>query len=152
MQYTTNTIEQTYHIGNTIAKNLNPGDIVLLFGEMGSGKTTLTKGILSYFGIHPDSVVSPTFSLMQYYANQNTSSPVVDIIHVDTYRLHSEEELIDIGITDYLGSKHSICIIEWPEKLKKLLNNKKTIHITCESLTENSRRITIDGLSIPHTI
>lgn len=157
MQYTTTTIEQTYHLGNTIGKALHAGDVILLSGEMGSGKTTLTKGILSHFGIHPDMVVSPTFSLMQMYDVEPQTRNIeqiniTTIVHVDTYRLNTEQELIDIGITDYLGESSTICIIEWPEKMTTLLQNKKTIHIYCESIDDATRKITIEGLSIPDTI
>jgi tRNA threonylcarbamoyladenosine biosynthesis protein TsaE len=157
MQQTTTTIEQTYHLGNTIGKALHAGDVVLLSGEMGSAKTTLTKGILSHFDIHPNVVVSPTFSLMQMYdiepqTRNIEQANITTIVHIDTYRLNTEQELIDIGITDYLGDSSTICIIEWPEKMTTLLQNKKTIHIHCESLDDTTRKITIDGLTIPDTI
>jgi tRNA threonylcarbamoyladenosine biosynthesis protein TsaE len=156
MTHTAHTIEQTYHLGNTIGKALHAGDVILLSGEMGSGKTTLTKGILSHFGVHTDMVVSPTFSLMQLYSIEPTEiaqkQAINTVVHVDTYRLNTTEELIDIGLTDYLGDSSTLCVIEWPEKLGTLLDNKKTIHIHCESLDETTRKVTIEGLSIPDTI
>jgi tRNA threonylcarbamoyladenosine biosynthesis protein TsaE len=140
-----NTVEEIQTLGNTLAKELKPGDIVLLFGEMGSGKTTLTKGILSYFNIGPNTVVSPTFSLMQYYEILDPKSEITNIVHVDTYRLNDEQELIDIGITDYLGEKDTVCIIEWPEKLTTLLQNKKTISVKIEIISEQQRKITVEN-------
>lgn len=151
MTHYTHTIEQTFHLGNTIAKALHSGDIILLHGEMGSGKTTLTKGILSHFGIHPDTVVSPTFSLMQQYS-VNSDQEIDTIIHVDTYRLRESQELVDIGLTDYLGESRTVCIIEWPEKAQELLQEKKLIHIYCVSVDETTREYRIDGLPIPEVI
>lgn len=117
--------EQTKEYGKQIASELDGGDIVLLEGKLGAGKTTLVKGIAQGLGIEDD-IVSPTFTLMNVYHPETKNLKPKTFIHVDTYRLEKEQELIDIGIDDYLGEKDTICIIEWPEKISRLLENKKT--------------------------
>jgi tRNA threonylcarbamoyladenosine biosynthesis protein TsaE len=134
MEYKTTSEQELIDLGNQIAENFKPGDIVLLYGDLGAGKTTMTKGIARYFGI--GDIVSPTFTLMQTYPEQN-------FVHIDTYRLEDEEDLVEIGAEDYLGEKNTICIIEWPEKIEGLLKNKKTVKITIEH-DENGRKIKIE--------
>jgi tRNA threonylcarbamoyladenosine biosynthesis protein TsaE len=143
--------EEMQQFGFGFASKLNGGDIVLLHGDLGAGKTTLTKGIAQYFGI--DEVVSPTFTLMQEYKIEDfqpkAGPPLAErlkikrLLHVDTYRLDSEDQLIDIGIEDYLGEKNTICIIEWPEKMEKLLENKKVVNVVIEHL-QNGRLVKVD--------
>ncbi|GEM_PF-177750 len=119
MKYNTKSPEETLKIGLDIATDLKGGDIVLLYGELGAGKTTLTKGIASYFGI--DDIVSPTFTLMQSYQISDNRYRITNLVHIDTYRLEDEKDLIEIGAEDYLGDENTICIIEWPEKIEGLL-------------------------------
>ena len=130
------TAAETIKVGAEIADKLNASDIVLLSGDLGTGKTTLTKGILSYFGIDQNLVVSPTFTIMQEYTlnskEQGTKNKINKIIHIDTYRLENEEELKNIGVEDYLGEPNTLCIIEWPEKILGLIQNKTTKTINLE--------------------
>ena len=127
MQYNTKTEQETINLGGKIAKKLKGGDIVLLKGELGAGKTTLTKGIGEYFKIK--NITSPTFTLMNIYEIKKPKNNIKNLIHIDTYRLKNEQDLIEIGIEDYLGKKNTLCLIEWPEKIKELLKNKKIIKI-----------------------
>ena len=133
--------QQMIELGKNIAKNLNGGDIVLLYGDLGAGKTTLTKGIASYFGI--DDVVSPTFTLMQSYEIKNPKSEIKHLIHIDTYRLENEEDLIEIGVEDYLGDENTICIIEWPEKIEGLLKKHTIKKVIINHTTDGDREIEI---------
>jgi len=87
----------------------------LLKGEMGAGKTTLVKEIVNQLGVD-DAVASPTFSIVNQYGKQEDHV----IYHFDLYRLKNESEAFDIGLDEYLNSG-SLCLIEWPEKLEKLL-------------------------------
>jgi len=135
MKYITKSTEETLKLGKTIAADLNGGDIVLLQGELGAGKTVLAKGIAQGLGI-TETITSPTFTLMNVYNDGK-------LVHIDTYRLENEEQLVEIGVEDYLGNPNSICLIEWPEKLTTLLKNKKTMAITIEHLAENKREISI---------
>ncbi len=133
MKTTTHSYEETIAFGKHIATTLHGGDIVLLSGDLGAGKTTLVKGIAEGFGI-TDDIVSPTFTLMNIYHFKQAEKKEAQFIHIDTYRLNNEHDLLEIGIEDYLGKEQSICLIEWPEKIPGLLRGKtcKTITLTHE--------------------
>ncbi|MFA7315048.1 MAG: tRNA (adenosine(37)-N6)-threonylcarbamoyltransferase complex ATPase subunit type 1 TsaE [Candidatus Magasanikbacteria bacterium] len=135
MKFETNTNEEMIALGEKISKNLVGGDIVLLQGELGAGKTTITKGIAKGLKIS-DEIVSPTFTIMNVYENGK-------LVHIDTYRLENANDLIEIGVEDYLGQPNTITIIEWPEKIKNILKNKKTIEISIVKQDNNSREISI---------
>jgi len=142
MEYKSETEQETIKIGQKIADKLKAGDIVLLEGNLGAGKTTLTKGILEFFKIFD--AVSPTFTLMQIYKIKKLENQEIkNIAHIDTYRLEDEQELIDIGVEDYLDDKNTISIIEWPEKIKSLLTKKKVIYINMETTGKNLRKIVV---------
>lgn len=109
---------------------------LLFYGSMGVGKTTLIKEIAKQLGVD-DVVSSPTFSLVNEYQSGNG-----DIIyHFDFYRIHSEEEALDIGIEDYFYN-NDWCFIEWPEKVKNLLPlNAVEIHLSLNN--DETRNIMI---------
>ena len=100
----------TRALGAELAKKLKPGDVVLLSGELGAGKTTLVRGLVEALG-HVGPVRSPTFNLIQTFA---TNPPVM---HADLYRVKSCQ---GIGIEDYL-SNH-VCLIEWPDRAEGLID------------------------------
>ena len=117
-----------------------------LSGDLGSGKTTFVKGLAAAFGLNPETVTSPTFTLMNVYPLKPSYNGADTFVHIDTYRLKNEQELIAIGAEDYLGAPDAISVIEWPEKLTVLLNNKKINHIrfhTPGSGASTERHITI---------
>lgn len=131
--------------GRDMGQTLLGGDILLLSGPLGAGKTSYTKGIASVFGIPETEITSPTFTLMNVYPVPSAFASLVTFVHIDTYRLESEEELQRIGVEDYLGRPDCITIIEWPEKLDVLLKNKKTIsvridHITGDAISDRETR------------
>lgn len=142
MNYTTHSPEETKNITKEIANQLHGGDIVLLHGDLGAGKTTFVKGIAEAFGI-TDDIVSPTFTLMNVYEIRNHKSKIKNLIHVDTYRLENEDDLMEIGIEDYLGKPDTVCFIEWPEKIQSLLNKKNVIQIFFEHATSDHRTINV---------
>ena len=147
MQYITKSEEELIKLGYKIAKNFKAGDIVLLEGDLGAGKTTITKGIAKYFGIKKN-ITSPTFTLLNIYQPSKMSflhrrKSITQLVHIDTYRLEDEKNLIEIGAEDYLGDEKTICLIEWPEKIKNLLKNKNTKTIKIKHL-DNNRKIMID--------
>lgn len=158
MQYTTNTEEETRDLGARLARQLRGGDIVLLTGELGAGKTAFVKGMAEAFGITA-TITSPTFTLMNVYqmrrgtatqeAGVPAREPIASLVHIDTYRLRSEQELIDIGIEEYLGSPDTVCVIEWPEPLASLLKNKKCIQVGLTHTSPTGRSITLQGVSLP---
>jgi len=103
-------------------------NVLLFYGEMGVGKTTLIKEILKQLGVK-DNVSSPTFSLVnEYHTNKDAK-----IFHFDFYRIETEEEAMDMGIEEYFYSD-SLCLIEWPNKVENLLPlNTVSIKITLEN-------------------
>ena len=111
--------------------------ILLFYGNMGSGKTTLIKEICKELGVK-DRVSSPTFSIVnEYESDQHV------IYHFDLYRMTDEEEAYQIGFEEYIESGHWI-FIEWPDRLKSLVPEEASI-ITIEILPDNSRKVSISN-------
>jgi tRNA threonylcarbamoyladenosine biosynthesis protein TsaE len=104
--------EETRGLGERLGRVLKRGDIVLLSGELGTGKTCLAQGIARGLGVR-QTVSSPSFVLMNDYAGRET------MFHVDLYRLASVEELDDLGLWDY--AERGVLVIEWPERGAELL-------------------------------
>ncbi len=100
---------ETEALGAAIARGLRPGLVVYLRGDLGSGKTTLVRGLLHQLG-HTGAVKSPTYTLVEDYVFADLA-----IYHFDLYRLGDPEELELIGIRDYLDGR-SCCLVEWPER------------------------------------
>lgn len=121
---------ETISIGEKYAKTLKPGDIVLLSGDLGAGKTTFTKGVAKGLGIL-DVVLSPTYAYMNNYNDK--------LYHFDCYRLTSGEDAEGLGLTDYFYAG-GICIIEWSENIQDILpKNCKKVNI--QRIDDNKRRI-----------
>lgn len=134
-------LKETKNFSSEFTKTLKSGDIILLSGEMGAGKTVFTKGLAEGLGIQTD-ITSPTFSLMNIHEIQNNPE-IKKLIHIDTYRLETEDQLLQIGAQDYVGKKNTVSVIEWPEKLKTLLIGKQVIEIEIKHLDDESREIII---------
>mgnify|MGYP000193241273 CR=1 FL=1 len=144
MEIITTSTEDTMAFGAQLSPTLKGGMVLLLSGNLGAGKTALVKGIAKGFGI-TNEITSPTFALMNMYPISGRLPDVDQLIHIDTYRLKNEAELIEIGVEDYLGKPNTVCIIEWPEKITSLLERiekTKIMTISIEQLEEaGSRRI-----------
>lgn len=109
-------------LGEKLAKEFRSGEIIGLEGELGTGKTTLIKGIAKGLGIKKN-ITSPTFVLMKLYNLKHQASGIRQLCHVDAYRVEGAEELIDIGVMEYIDDLKTIVIIEWAEKVKTILPN-----------------------------
>ena len=107
--FLSNTEQDTINFANTIAPVLKKGDIIVLTGNLGSGKTKFTQGILSYFGLEAE-ISSPTFTIINEYEIPNNT-----IYHFDVYRLNSIDEFYAIGGEEYFDN--GICIVEWGEMI-----------------------------------
>lgn len=143
MQLISASDKETTTFGKHFASELRGGDVVCLSGELGAGKTTLVKGVAEGLGI-TNTITSPTFTLMNVYTDLHpTPYKLKTLVHIDTYRLKDEKELIEIGVEDYLGMPGVITIIEWPEKIDSLLKNKKLIKISLEHGPNNTRTIKV---------
>jgi tRNA threonylcarbamoyladenosine biosynthesis protein TsaE len=129
--------EETKDIGYRLGRLLNPGDIVGLYGELGAGKTTMVKGIARALGLDERDVVSASFTIITEY---DTSPP---FLHIDLYRVKSDEELDEIGLWDYLKTGN-IAVIEWAEKAEKEIT-EELIKVKIKPVDENVREITLEG-------
>lgn len=129
--------EDTKNFAKSLASHLHEKDIIVLTGDLGSGKTKFTEGILNYFGLENE-ISSPTFTIVNEYKKND-----VNIYHFDVYRLEDSSEFYEIGGEEYF--ENGICLIEWGELISDALP-KEFIHITFEKdgENENIRILNID--------
>lgn len=111
--YISKSEQDTINFAKNYAKNLKTGDIIILSGELGSGKTKFVQGILEYFGLGNE-ISSPTFTIVNEY---NTSN--LNIYHFDVYRLEDSDEFYAMGGDEYFSK--GICLIEWGEMIENIL-------------------------------
>lgn len=135
-----NTEEKTRELGALLSHILKPGLKLYLYGDLGAGKTTLTRAILNAAG-HNGPVKSPTYALAEHYTVHIDGKPV-ELVHFDLFRMSSPEEFADAGLLEYFGDK-AICIVEWPEKAAGILP-QADIDATI-TITETGRQITLCG-------
>lgn len=128
--FISNSREETLAIAEGYAKTLRGGDVVLLDGEMGAGKTVFTKGLAKGLGIEEE-VTSPTYAYMNDYDGR--------LFHYDCYRIESVEQAERLGLADYFDMG-GICIIEWAQNIAPLLP-KKVKRVSIKKLSENKREI-----------
>ena len=151
-EFITHSSEETIAKGREIASKLRPPVLVLLKGDLGSGKTTLTKGIISGLGAaKEEDVTSPTFNLVHEFlipvlAGSKGNSLPCKVYHVDLYRIESFPDLESLGLEDALSEK-AIVIIEWPERFT-MRTDWPTVEIRFDHAGGDSRRIAISGLSL----
>lgn len=131
--------EQTLAIGQALGRALRPGDVVALYGELGAGKTWLTKGIAEGLGVPSREVTSPTFVLMHIYEGR------IPLAHFDAYRLEGAEEMIDLGAEEtFYGEGASV--IEWAERVEGALpEDRLEIRMTVQGEAERRLAVTACG-------
>ncbi len=135
----TDSPEATIAFGRELAEKLAPRCWVLLEGELGSGKTTLAKGLIAGLGAaREEEVTSPTFTLVREYGDKNK------VFHVDLYRIETPQELRTLGLDDFLSQSATV-IVEWGEKLRDL-GPAPSVRIRLEHLGSEARKITVEGL------
>ena len=135
--YTTNSREETEKLAKEFAATLIGGDVVLLHGDLGAGKTHFAKGLARGLGVK-DVVTSPTFALHNSYNGTN-----LVFNHFDFYRVENAEEVEMLGLHEFFFDKSGVCAVEWSENVRELLP-QKTISVNIETLSENARKITIE--------
>jgi tRNA threonylcarbamoyladenosine biosynthesis protein TsaE len=129
--------EETIAIGHQLTQYLEAGQLVILRGDLGAGKTTLVKGIAEGFAAAPqEDVTSPTFTLVHEYRG-----PAITIFHIDLYRIETERELLTLGIDDLRAEPGSILLVEWGEKFRQILAQSDG-EISIERTDEHERWIT----------
>jgi tRNA threonylcarbamoyladenosine biosynthesis protein TsaE len=134
---TTHSEEETAAVGRGIANGLTPGSVLLLFGDLGAGKTAFVRGLAEGLGVAPEEVSSRTFTLMQEYRGGR-----VPLLHVDLYRLNDPREIDDLGLEE-LGLD-SVLAIEWAEKLPRAIVGATEVRI--EHAAGDTRSIAITEL------
>jgi tRNA threonylcarbamoyladenosine biosynthesis protein TsaE len=125
--------EQTRRVGAAIASALEPGDVVLLAGPLGAGKTQLAKGIAEGLGVE-ETVVSPTFTIAREY--EGRGEPRMRMLHVDVYRLDQAQEVLDLGLEDLAisatgespaGEVDAVTVVEWGDAVEGLLPSEQLL-------------------------
>lgn len=136
-EFLTHSAEETIALGRQIASELKAPLLVLLSGDLGAGKTTLTKGIAS--GLHAakeEDVTSPTFTLVHKYEGE------ARVYHVDLYRIGDAHDFETLGLEDVF-SEQAIVLVEWPERMPPARTGWPAVSIHLEHVDEETRRITL---------
>jgi tRNA threonylcarbamoyladenosine biosynthesis protein TsaE len=166
-EFITTSSIQTKKLGAMLAQELRGGEIVCLIGELGAGKTTFTQGLLKGLKVKGP-YTSPTFSIIKHYRKeitnhksqitnkfkiQNSKFKILNIYHIDAYRIASKE-LLDLGWKDFAGKPDSIVIIEWAERVKKLIPSPPAggaLWISFEWINDKERKILLsNNLGLAH--
>jgi tRNA threonylcarbamoyladenosine biosynthesis protein TsaE len=140
MEFLTKSADETIALGKKVGAKLKPGDILAFYGDLGSGKTTMIKGICIGLGVKEQDIVkSPSFIMINEYQGK------FPIYHIDLYRTKNLEEILSIGFDDYLYGE-GVCLIEWAEKAEGQLP-ENIIKIELEAVSQTEREIKISDLS-----
>jgi tRNA threonylcarbamoyladenosine biosynthesis protein TsaE len=157
MEFLSGSLEETAKIAANFAESkftkFDGATVVGLYGDLGAGKTTFIKYLAEYFGIK-ETIQSPTFVIMKKYklrdANRKTQvkkeerlapSAFELLIHIDTYRIEREEEMVNLGWNEIINNPKNLICVEWPEKIKGIM--PPHIVITFEHVRETERKISI---------
>ncbi len=131
------TPEQTFAFGEQLAGSLKSGDVVLLYGGLGAGKTLLTKGILNELEFDIDEVTSPSFTLVNLYKTKSC-----DVYHIDLWRLEAAQNTAEaVGLEEILENENAVTIIEWADRLGDVSFSNETISIKIEGDGDEPRKI-----------
>ncbi len=131
--------KETKALGQKIGENAKPNDVICIIGDLGVGKTIISKGIAEGLGIR-ENITSPTFTIVNEYETGR-----LGLYHFDTYRISDEDEMYEIGFDEYIN-KGGICVIEWADTIRNLIPEHATwIQIEKDlSMGEDYRKIDID--------
>ncbi len=129
--------EETLALGELIGKSVPGGAVIVYRGDLGAGKTTMSKGIAKGLGI-TEEVTSPTYTIVSEYKGRLT------LYHIDAYRLSGEADFFEIGGLEMLEEPGSLCLIEWGERLPEIVNERTAI-IEIQFEKDDNRRISLQG-------
>ena len=131
-----NSYEETLSVAKEFAAELNAGDVICMYGDLGAGKTAFTQGLANGLGIK-GYVNSPTFTIVNVYKGESLT-----LNHFDAYRIGDSDEMLDIGF-DELITGDAVSVIEWAELIEDILPADR-YNITINNIDDNSRKITIE--------
>lgn len=141
-EFSCETPEDTFELGESLGAKLSGGEVILLKGTLGAGKTLLTKGIVSSLEYDSDEVTSPSFTLVNLYEGK------FDIFHLDLWRLdENSDAAFAVGLDEILDNPKAVVIIEWAEKLKNYEFPGKVISVELEGDGDSARRISITEIN-----
>lgn len=137
-QMISNSPEETFELGAALGKDLRGGEIILLTGGLGAGKTLFTKGILSSLDFDVDEVTSPSFALVNLYRTDR-----FNIYHIDLWRAGNEDAAFSVGLEEIIEEDNAVVIIEWAERLGGFVFHSGVYRIDLAGDGEEARTITI---------
>lgn len=133
-----NSPDDTFRLGETLGAELRGGEVLLLTGELGAGKTLLTKGILSALDYDVDEVTSPSFTLVNLYKTER-----FNVYHIDLWRSEGSDAALDVGLDDILEEEDAVIIIEWAERLHNFVFHSIVYRIGIEGDGDEPRKIQV---------
>ena len=132
------TADETFALGESLGSELSGGEVILLTGSLGAGKTLLTKGILGALDFDVDEVTSPSFTLVNLYKTER-----FDVYHIDLWRSAGENAAFSVGLDEILDDETSVVIIEWAEQLGDFHFDRTVYRITITGDGDEPRTISI---------
>ena len=138
MEFVTHSPKETEALAARLAAGLKPGAVIAYRGDLGAGKTAFTRGLARGLGI-AEPVTSPTYTIVNEYLPGR-----LPLFHFDMYRLHSADDLFDIGWEDYLD-RGGVCAVEWSENVAEAMDSAIRVSIAKDPDREDTRHITIEG-------
>lgn len=135
---------ETQKLGEEFASGLKGGEVIALYGDLGSGKTTFMQGLAKGLGIDRN-IISPTFIIMRTYKISNSTKTFLkkNLYHVDLYRIENEKDVEGLGLFELMNRQENIVAIEWPDKIENLLPEKR-INIYFNYKGDDKREIRIN--------
>ena len=138
--------DQTFNLGEMLARDLAAGDVVLLYGGLGAGKTLLTKGILSGLDFDVDEVTSPSFALVHLHKTDK-----FDVYHIDLWRVDDKNAADSVGLDEIIEDKNAVTIIEWAERLGDTNIENNIVKVFIDGEGDEPRTIRIEQVAAAHT-
>jgi len=137
MKFVSRCEKETFDLGLALGEKLTGGDVVLLTGFLGAGKTVFSRGVAKALGVC-DPILSPTFTLMYTYQ----APKGLTLCHIDAYRLKGVLEAEEAGIAEVIGASDTIALVEWHENISALFTHKKTILVKIKATSQEEREVT----------